>query len=31
LSAIVMVVLSLRGVDYQNPDAMPENSDSEQK
>jgi signal peptidase II len=31
LSAITMVVLSLRGVDYQNPDAMPENSDSEQK
>lgn len=31
LSAIAMVVLSFRGVDYQTPDAMPEISDSEQR
>jgi len=31
LSAIAMIVLSLRGVDYQTPDAMPENLDSDQK
>jgi hypothetical protein len=31
LSAIAMVVLSFRGVDYQTPDAMPENLDSDQK
>lgn len=31
ISAIAMVVLSFRGVDYQTPDAIPENSDSDQK
>ena len=31
LSAIAMVVLSFRGVDYQTPNALPENSDSDQK
>jgi signal peptidase II len=31
LSAIAMVVLSFRGVDYQTPEAMPENLDSDQK
>ena len=31
ISAIAMVVLSFRGVDYQAPDAMPENLDSDQK
>jgi signal peptidase II len=31
LSAIAMVVLSFRGVDYQTPKALPENSDSDQK
>lgn len=31
LSAIAMVVLSFRGVDYQTPEAMPGNSDSDQK
>ena len=31
LSAIAMVALSFRGVDYQAPDAMPENLDSDQK
>ena len=31
LSAIAMVILSLRGVDYQTPDALPVNPDSDQK
>jgi lipoprotein signal peptidase len=31
LSAIAMVILSLRGVDYQTPDAIPVNPDSDQK
>ena len=31
ISAIAMVVLSFRGVDYQTPDAIPGNSDSDQK
>ena len=31
VSAIAMVVLSFRGVDYQTPDALPENLDSDQK
>jgi signal peptidase II len=31
LSAIAMVILSLRGVDYQTPDATPVNPDSDQK
>jgi signal peptidase II len=31
ISAIAMMVLSFRGVDYQTPDAIPGNSDSDQK
>jgi signal peptidase II len=31
ISAIAMVVLSFRGVDYKTPDAIPGNSDSDQK
>ena len=31
LSAIAMVILSLRGVDYQTPNALPEKPDSDQK
>ena len=31
VSAIAMVVLSFRGVDYQTPDAIPGNPDSDQK
>jgi len=31
LSAIAMVILSLRGVDYQTPNALPELPDSDQK
>jgi len=31
LSAIAMIILSLRGVDYQTPNALPESSDSDQK
>jgi signal peptidase II len=31
LSAIAMVILSLRGVDYQTPNALPESPDSDQK
>lgn len=31
LSALAMVILSFRGVDYQTPDAIPANPDSDQK
>jgi lipoprotein signal peptidase len=31
LSAIAMVILSFRGVEYQTPNALPENSESDQK
>ena len=31
LSAIAMVILSLRGVEYQTPNALPENSELDQK